>query len=393
MTTALLAPAGRAATPGAVARATLPGAVHGRLAFAQVHEDPLLEIAALRATPTDRIVAVASGGCTALSLLAAGAGTVTAVDLNATQNHLVELKRAAVLRLASDARLSFLGAGPGTSRARLAAYAGLRDLLTPVARAWWDAHPALIGGGVLNVGTCERLMGRLAQAHRWLVHSRALVAQLLACRTLEEQRVLYHARWDNRRWRGLFQLLVGRSSLHRGYDAAFAEHAGSHPFAEQFRERIAYTLCELPVATNYFLHHLLAGRYPAGEPDGVPPYLSADGAARLAAAPAALKLVDGTVTDHLRRCDPESVDGFVLSNICEWLDAEAVDALFAEVARTARAGARVCFRNFVGWTEVPARWRPMVVEDREASAVLMRGERSLVQRRFVVCTVHPGGRA
>ncbi len=392
MTTALVESAARAATPGPAARTTLSGALHGPLTFAQVHEDPLLEIAALRATPTDRIVAVASGGCTALSLLAAGAGEVTAVDLNATQNHLVELKRAAVLRLEGDARLAFLGAGPATPRARRAAYAVLRDLLTPEAQAWWDAHPAHIGGGVLNAGTCERMMRRLARAHRWLVHSRALVAQLLACRSLEEQRVLYHAQWDNRRWRALFRLLVGRSSIHRGYDAAFAEHAGAHPFAEQFRERIAYTLCELPVASNYFLHHLFAGRYPADEPNGVPPYLSASGAARLAAEPAALKLVDGTVTDHLRRCDPESVDGFVLSNIGEWLDDDSLDALFAEVARTARPGARVCFRNFVGWTEVPARWSSVVVEDRDTSAALMRGERSLVQRRFVVCTVHPGGR-
>ena len=35
---------------------------------------------------------VSSGGCTALSLLAAGAGRVHAVDLNTTQNHVVELK-------------------------------------------------------------------------------------------------------------------------------------------------------------------------------------------------------------------------------------------------------------------------------------------------------------
>ena len=31
-----------------------------------------------------------------------------------------------------------------------------------------------------------------------------------------------------------------------------------------------------------------------------------------------------------------------------------------EVARTARPGARVVFRNFVGWTEVPERWRNVI---------------------------------
>ena len=74
------------------ARVTLPGAVHDRLFFAQVREDPRAELAALRPGPDDDVVVVSSGGCTALSLLAAGAGRVVAVDLNATQNHLVELK-------------------------------------------------------------------------------------------------------------------------------------------------------------------------------------------------------------------------------------------------------------------------------------------------------------
>ena len=82
----------RDAASGAVRRETLPGvAGGGRLYFAQVREDPRLELAALAPTPSDTIVCVGSGGCTALSLLAAGAGRVFAVDLNATQNHLVEL--------------------------------------------------------------------------------------------------------------------------------------------------------------------------------------------------------------------------------------------------------------------------------------------------------------
>ena len=76
----------------AVARVALPDARHDRLYFAQVREDPLLELAALRPAAGEHVVVVSSGGCTALSLLAAGAGRVTAVDLNATQNHLVELK-------------------------------------------------------------------------------------------------------------------------------------------------------------------------------------------------------------------------------------------------------------------------------------------------------------
>ena len=95
------------------ARVSLPGVVHDRLFFAQVREDPHAELAALQPGPDDEVVVVSSGGCTALSLLAAGAGRVVAVDLNATQNHMVELKTAATTLGARDA-VAFLGALPST---------------------------------------------------------------------------------------------------------------------------------------------------------------------------------------------------------------------------------------------------------------------------------------
>src|SRR5262252_5685649 len=101
-----IAPPKRAADP--VRRVSLPGAIDDRLYFAQVREDPLLEIEALAPTADDSLVVVGSGGCTALSLLAAGARHVACVDLNKTQNHLVELKLAAVTFLPHDALLGML---------------------------------------------------------------------------------------------------------------------------------------------------------------------------------------------------------------------------------------------------------------------------------------------
>src|SRR5207247_4025751 len=102
-------------------------------------------------------------------------------------------------------------------------------------------------------------------------------------------------------------------------------------------------------------------------------YLTADGATSLAVVAERLTLVDGSYTAFLRTQPDASVTGFALSNICEWLSAGDVEQLFAEIVRTAAPGARVCFRNFVGWTEVPARWRDVVGEDRQRGATLSRG--------------------
>src|SRR5918998_696964 len=77
-------------------RVRLDDSVVDKLFFAQVREDPVLEIEALEPSPEKTLVVVGSGGCTALSLLAAGAGRVVAVDLNQVQNSLTDLKAGAV---------------------------------------------------------------------------------------------------------------------------------------------------------------------------------------------------------------------------------------------------------------------------------------------------------
>jgi S-adenosylmethionine-diacylglycerol 3-amino-3-carboxypropyl transferase len=97
--------------------------------------------------------------------------------------------------------------------------------------------------------------------------------------------------------------------------------------------------------------------------------------------------VDGTITDYLLTQPAGSVTGFALSNVCEWLSADQIDELFAQVVRTAVDGARVCFRNFVGWTEVPPRFRDVIVEDRARGERLMARDRALVNRRLAICNV------
>ena len=153
-----------------------------------------------------------------------------------------------------------------------------------------------------------------------------------------------------------------------------------------FRRLAEHAITDLPVSSNYFLHQMLEGRYPVEQPDGVPPYLSERGAAEVMSARDRLELVDGSMTAHLRSRPERSVNAFALSNICEWMTQPEVDALFREVLRTAAPGARLVYRNFVGWTELPA-WCERIVPDEALGARLSREDRSLVQRRVVACHV------
>lgn len=367
-------------------RIELPDAVDDRLFFAQVREDPVLEIEALE--PAGRtLVVVGSGGCTALSLLASGAARVAAVDLNRVQNHLTELKAAAVGELEAAEATGFLGGFPISKTGRQGCYERLKGRLGPEARDWWDSHPKLIGRGVLSVGVTERFIGGIFAVVRIGIHPPSRVRRLLACHTMAQQRQLYRDEWNSRRWRLLFSVLLNRRVFRKTYHPAFFEHVANPSFARHFRTLAEHALTEVPVATNYFVHYMLTGSYPIGVAGGLSPYLESEGAAVVASALDRLTLVDGGYTSYLRTQPDASVDGFALSNILEWFTPEQIDELFGEVVRTAAPGARLVFRNFVGWTEVPERWRDAVVEDRAWGEALIKQDRSAVQRRIAVCRV------
>ncbi len=380
-------PSPRPLAPDRISRSEFAGAMDGRLLFAQVREDPVLEIDALRVRGGGRYIVVGSGGCTALSMLAAGAGHVAAVDLNRAQNHLTELKAVVVGVVSPWEYQGFLGAEPMSGLRRARIYSALRARLSPGATEYWDEHRESIEAGVLGAGASERFIKALARVVKSCVHPKARIERLLSAKSLDEQRSIYHTEWNNRRWKSLFHILVNRWTFDRTYDPAFFANVENPGFAKHFHQLFERTICEVPAATNYFLHFMLTGRYPVSRVDGVPPYLAPAWDPSLEDIAESLLLVDGRYEDYLASCDTSSVDGLALSNICEWMDDFSIEALFEEVVRVAKPGATLCFRNFVGHTEVPERLRGRILEDRELSLRAIKRDRSCVQARIAICRV------
>nr|MBA3499806.1 DUF3419 family protein [Deltaproteobacteria bacterium] len=183
----------------------------------------------------------------------------------------------------------------------------------------------------------------------------------------------------------LLRVLGNRHLFRLAYTPAGFHHDQSLDPAAYFARVFEHAVTELPVANNYFLHQVFLGRYPREQPEGLPPYLAVGTFERLRANLGGLAFVDGSYTTHLRRCPSRSIDGFALSNICEWMTPRAIDELFAEIVRTAAPGAIVCFRNNFAHTDVPAHFQHHVVEDRARSAEMSRRDRSIVTPRFAVC--------
>lgn len=60
-----------------------------------------------------------------------------------------------------------------------------------------------------------------------------------------------------------------------------------------------------------------------------------------------IEIITSDAQSWLRRQPDASIDAFSLSNICELMSPEETGRLFAEVTRSAREGARICFRNLI----------------------------------------------
>jgi len=370
-----------------VMRTLLPSAREDRLFFAQVREDPLLEIEALAPLEDARIVVVSSGGCTALSLLASGAAHVVAVDLNSTQNHLIELKAAALRWLTMPEILSFFGVARGAPRRRVRTYRRIRALLTDRAAAFWDTHEEVLGRGALACGVSEQFIGAVVKVVRLFVHGPRKIERLLAMQSLEAQREYFEQEWNTRRWRLLFPLMINRWTFSRALEPEFFREVENPSFARHFRALLEHALCDIPVRSNYFLHQMLLGTYPTRVPGGIPPYLERTGREILRSRLDCLELVDGGYEEYLATGEDSSVDALAISNICEWLDAAGIDRLFEQIVRVAKPGARFCFRNFVGHTEIPLRFRDVITEDVEAGRRAIARDRSCLQARIAICRI------
>jgi S-adenosylmethionine-diacylglycerol 3-amino-3-carboxypropyl transferase len=130
------------------------------LNFSIGNEDWHVESQALRVKPQDKIICVTASGDRALHLLMTDCAEITAIDLNPSQNFLLELKLAAISHLDFDTYLAFLGCE--TTPHRQSIFHQLRRHLSSSAAAFWMQHPKMIEKGVIYQGRVERLTRAIA---------------------------------------------------------------------------------------------------------------------------------------------------------------------------------------------------------------------------------------
>ncbi|TNE44418.1 MAG: DUF3419 family protein [Sphingomonadales bacterium] len=334
------------------------------LVYAQIWEDPLIDMEAMEISGDSDIVTIASGGCNMLSYLTAGPGSLHAVDLNTAHVALGRLKIAAARHLPDHEAFHRFFAQSG-QRANIAAYkAHVRPHLDDVTIRYWEGRDLIgrkrINAFARNIYTRGLLGQFISAAHIVARLYRIDPRELLSATSIEEQRAIFEHRlaplFDRKFVRWLTQQpasLFGLGIPPAQYDALCSGSADD--MAGVLRQRLEKLACDFDIRQNYFAQQAF-GRGYADMPDAaLPPYLEAGNHDALIRHLDSASIRHCNFVDYLARHEAGRFDRYALLDAQDWMTDAQLGALWSEITRTSRPGARVIFRTAAAPTLLPGR--------------------------------------
>lgn len=360
------------------------------LVYPQIWEDPVCDMAALELTESDDIVCIASGGCNAMSYLTKKPASLTAIDLSPWHVHLNRLKLAAAARLPDHtAFYSVFGNANDAGNTALLDSHVLPHLATSEQQFWngrqgFHRRATLFSRGFYRYGVLGRFIGAVHVIGRLAgVDFRAL----LEAETLEEQELFFEqeiaplfesrvVKFLARRRASLFGLGIPPAQ----YDKLARDADGD--IVPVLKARTRKLFCGFPIQGNYFAWQAANRGYNADGTGPMPPYLMAENFDVLRAAEGRAKVFNRSLTDVLAQAPNGSKSVFILLDAQDWMSDAQLNALWSEIDRTARSGARVLFRTGGRDDILPGRVASNILDqwiyDAEASNTALATDRSAI---------------
>jgi len=359
------------------------------LVYAQIWEDPVVDMEALAITPDCHVVTIASGGCNVLSYLTADPRKITAVDLNTAHVALNRLKLIAAQRLPDYAHFRRFF-GDADCRENVAAYEQyIQPHLDDISRRYWEGRD-LVGRrriGMFGRGAYKKglLGGFIGTAHiiakLYGIDPRAI----LKAQSLEEQREVFDRKFAPLFDRAFIRWLTDQPASLFGLGIPPAQYvalAGDRDMASVLRGRLERLACDYELNQNYFAWQAFGRSYGKGPQAPLPPYLQAGNYDDVVARASRVDVNHVNMTEWLGDQADASLDRYILLDAQDWMTDAQLTALWTQITRTARPGARVLFRTAAEPSLLPGRV-PDALLDRwgyraEASLDYTRRDRSSI---------------
>ncbi|WP_299961807.1 DUF3419 family protein [uncultured Roseobacter sp.] len=366
------------------------------LVYAQIWEDPVVDMQALHLTPEDNVICIASGGCNVMSYLTAQPASITAVDLSPAHVMLNKVKLTAARQLPDHAAFyDMFGHADRAHNIKLFdTY--VAPALDADTRAYWNGwtlrgpRKRMLAKGLYRFGLLGRFLGA--------VHLVARVAgvdfrPLLAATTLDEQRRFFDeeiaplfasgfVRFLARRRASLFGLGIPPAQ----YDKLASDAGGD--VIPVLHDRTRKLFCDFPISRNYFAWQAAHRGYDPSGTGPVPPYLQPENFDIVRDNVARVQVLNKSLTDVLANQPTASKDAYVLLDAQDWMTDTQLNTLWDQITRTAAPGARVIFRTGGADNILPGRVADSLLSmweyQTDASRIGFENDRSAIYGGFHV---------
>lgn len=324
-----------------------------RLVYTQIWEDPVVDLQALRLQSNDHVITVASGGCNALSYLIDSPAKVTAVDLNHAHVSLTKLKIAALKALPNyEEYFQFLGVAHASSNIRI-----YNSLIAPNldadSRQYWEGGPIgfrrirMFAKGFYKYG----LLGQIIGIFHWSAKlHKVKLSDLLHLESLQDQE-----KWFDEKVAKIFdsrlvsKLISSPFALYNLGIPPSRQHAFYEKSPEEIADIIKARVRRLATMTtpqnNYFAWQAFGRCYDSTGNSALPPYLMREHYEVMKANAHKISVEQSNIRDAISRMEHNSLDAAVLLDTQDWMSNDDIIALWSEITRVARPGARVIFRS------------------------------------------------
>lgn len=301
--------------------------------FGISQDDPGTELRALKLSPGDRVLCIASGGEVPLELLAKSDESIEidAVDISDPQLYLANLKFQAAVGLEGLDAARFLGYLPAEPTKRRNWFDQIsRNLPTKEVRFWME-NPVIFKKGPIHYGRYETYIARFAPVGRWLLGGDRKLKGLFECGGIEEQKAYFDEALRTRPLMILFKLMFHRRLYrNRGVSEQGLIHMTEENTGIRFFRKFRGFCTHTPARKNWYLQFMLFHRVIFEE--ALPVFLQERGQKKLRREQNRLTFFKKTYLQMVEESPEGRYNKFVFSNISDWLPEHEMMHLMNRIA-------------------------------------------------------------
>ena len=282
-------------------------------------------------------VSVLSAGDNTLALLTGDPAHITAIDVNPTQIHLFNLKKAGFQALGYDDLLRLLGVTK--SKNAYALFLTLENRMDREAFEYFRGRREYFDKGIINIGKFERYFQIFRGKIIPLFSSKRRFEQFSEMDDIDEQARFYNKYINNRRFKAVFNAFFGFRTMGKlGRDKHFYDYVeDKEDSGANIKKVTDYALTHVPNRDNPYANYIFLNRYPQR---ALPLYL------RRESYPVIRERLDRI---EVRLGDLESLSGkydfFNLSDIFEYMSDGEFVRNTAQLCKLSNDGARAAYYN------------------------------------------------